>query len=119
MNKILRNTVKSRVLFPTVLAIATICLCTLCCSFVSQSSYKAIEKLLSPNDIAVSSTRTPLWTVKEYKGKIGVYSSDGELTETLDVSLSSLPASDREYLIEGIAVYSVQELLSIIEDYTG
>ena len=119
MNKFLRNTVKSRVVFPVILATATICLCTLCCSFVSQRSCRTIETLLSSNSVAVSELSSPLWTVRESKGKIGIFDSEGILTETLDVTLSTLPSQDREYLIQGIPVYSLQELLSLIEDYTG
>lgn len=119
MNKIVRSTVKSRVLFPVVLAAATICICILCCNFISQNSYRAISELFSSNAVAASELRAPQWTVKEYKGKIGIFGADGNLCETLEVSVSTLPSQDREYLISGISVYSVQELLSIIEDYTG
>ncbi len=119
VNKILRNTVKNRVVFPVILATATICLCTLCCSFVSQRSCRTIEEMLSGDSVAVSQLSSPLWTVRESKGKIGIFDSEGILTETLDVTLSALPSQDREYLIQGIPVYSLQELLSLIEDYTG
>ena len=75
--------------------------------------------MLGGSSISVSSMSEPIWTIRESKGKIGIFDSEGILTETLDVSLSSLPSSDREYLISGIPVYSLQELLSLIEDYTG
>lgn len=62
-----------------------------------------------------------IFLVKETpSGKIGIFSfSNGALVEELDVYTYSLPPTDRTYLTNGILIYSVNELISIIEDYTG
>ena len=53
-------------------------------------------------------------------GKITVYAADGyNVIEVLDTYVYSLPLSDREAIAEGINVYSVNELISLIEDYTS
>lgn len=120
MNTILRNTMKSKALFPIIVAIATMCLCILCCNYVSQTAANTVRTMLSDGQWAASaSVQTPMWTLREYKGKIGVFDSTGALSDTLEVSVASLPQTDRQYLTEGIPVYSVTELLSRIEDYTG
>lgn len=49
--------------------------------------------------------------------RVGVY-ADGRLISTLDVSVSLLPAADREALAQGIAVNSAEELVTIIQDFS-
>ena len=57
--------------------------------------------------------------VKSYKGKIGIFSNNGELIQIIDVYTKTLPIADREMLEEGITINNVDELRDIIEDYTG
>ena len=53
-------------------------------------------------------------------GKLTVYASDGyTVVDVLDTYVYSLPLSDREAVAEGIPIYSVNELISLIEDYTS
>ncbi len=59
------------------------------------------------------------WTVKEYFGKIGIFTEDGKLMKTLEVYTKTLPKTDRDLLREGIVVTSYEALESLIEDYTG
>ena len=59
------------------------------------------------------------FTVKSYEGKIGVFTSEGKLIETIEVYVKTLPKADRDMLEEGIKVKNNKELDSLIEDYTG
>ena len=59
------------------------------------------------------------FTVKSYEGKIGVFTSEGKLIETIEVYVKTLPKADRDMLEEGIKVKNNKELDSSIEDYTG
>lgn len=53
-------------------------------------------------------------------GKLTVYAADGyNVIEVLDTYVYSLPLSDREAVANGISVYSVNELISLLEDYTS
>lgn len=55
-----------------------------------------------------------------YEDKIAVYDcAKGQITEILDVYLISLPNKDKEYLFNGITVKSINELNSLIQDYTS
>ena len=65
-------------------------------------------------------TESPIsYTVKSYKGKIGIFGSRGELIQIIDVYTITLPKADREMLEEGIDIKNIDELRDIIEDYTG
>lgn len=60
------------------------------------------------------------WIIKEYEGRPAVFNGMNENpSEILDVSISSLPSSDRALLREGIRVYSESELSRLIEDYSS
>ena len=58
------------------------------------------------------------WIIRSYEGKIGVFSSDGNLARVIEVYIKTLPATDRRLLEEGIVVNDETELRSIIEDYS-
>lgn len=60
-----------------------------------------------------------VYTVREYRGQIGIFLSDGTLMDVLDVNIKSLPEADRRLLGEGIEVLGKKRLNSLIEDYTG
>ena len=55
--------------------------------------------------------------IRESDGKIGVYTEDGFLIRTIDISIQTLPEADREALSQGITVNSWRELISLIEDF--
>ncbi len=65
-------------------------------------------------------TALPKYVLKEYKGKVAVF-SDGQQTprEILEIDLSALPDSDREQLFVGITVNSETQLQQYIEDFDG
>ena len=64
------------------------------------------------------SEEAPGYLVKEYRGQIGIFSSDGTLLEILDTYIKTLPEADRTLLGEGIWVESRKALNSLIEDYS-
>jgi len=70
-------------------------------------------------DSYAADIRPPLYTVKEHRGRIGIWSSSGELSEILPVTVATLPDRDRELLSRGFKVYSMSEFSSVVEDYTG
>ncbi len=61
-----------------------------------------------------------LYVLGEKDGKVTVFASDGTtVIDMLDTYVYSLPFSDREAISAGIAVYSVNELVALIQDYTS
>ena len=53
-------------------------------------------------------------------GKLTIFAPDGQtVIDMLDTYVYSLPLSDREAVAKGISVFSVNELISLIEDYTS
>ncbi|MBQ8141323.1 MAG: hypothetical protein IJ038_06500 [Clostridia bacterium] len=68
---------------------------------------------------ATEATTASVWTVKEYEGKIGIFTEDGRLAGVIDVYVKALPETDRRLLGEGIKVYSVEALNALIEDYSN
>ena len=56
----------------------------------------------------------------KYGAKVAIFDyRTGKVIEELNVYTYSLPQSDRTYLENGIMLYTVSELISLIEDYTG
>lgn len=62
---------------------------------------------------------TERFTIREYEGKIAIFTEDGRMLHWLDVDLSLLPKNEREALAEGIEVKSRASLLSYLQDYTS
>ncbi len=61
-----------------------------------------------------------MYVLGEKDGRLAVYSADRQsVIDLLDTYIYSLPLSDREAISEGIAVYSVNELVALIQDYTS
>lgn len=61
-----------------------------------------------------------LYVIAEHNGRIGIFnSSRTTVFEVLDVYVDYLPDVDKQYLMNGIEIYTNDELLSIIADYTG
>lgn len=58
------------------------------------------------------------YIVQEYNGMIGIFWADtGELYDTLDVAVSSLPKTDAALLKQGIRAETAAELQALMEDY--
>ena len=68
---------------------------------------------------AKSDSETTVFILREYNGYIGIFDSSGVLIDLINVSTKSLPEADRNMLRTGIYAFSRNELISIIEDYTG
>jgi len=66
-----------------------------------------------------SESETTVFLLKEYDGNIGIFDSAGVLIDVIDVQIKSLPEADRNMLRTGIYAFSQNELMSLIEDYTG
>ena len=60
-----------------------------------------------------------LFVAKEYEEKIGIFDTSGCLVQTIDIYTKTLPKTDRALLREGIELRSEDELISLIEDYSG
>lgn len=57
--------------------------------------------------------------LREHNGIIGIFSTDGKLVGEISVAVVTLPASERQRLVDGIRVDSPELLASLIESYTG
>lgn len=61
-----------------------------------------------------------LYVVAEHDGRIGIFNANcTTVFEILDVYVDYLPDIDRQYLKNGIEIYTNDELLSVIADYTS
>ena len=69
----------------------------------------------------VTETGTKPLTLTLYgiTGKTTTEEAIKAVEEELNVYTYSLPQTDRTYLENGIMIYTVSELVSLIEDYTG
>ena len=66
-----------------------------------------------------STLQNEIFTLKSYKGKIGIFDSSAKLIDVIEVYVKTLPSTDRRMLEEGIEVSGREALISAIEDYTG
>ncbi len=84
----------------------------------AEPSNYVFEKPLSSSDGAENNVPyiNDVKTLKEYKGKIGVYNNSGILEYSLDIPTDSLPISDKLMLRDGITVNSDAELCEFIEN---
>jgi hypothetical protein len=58
-----------------------------------------------------------LYLICEHKGIIGVFDAVGDLTDTRNVLVMTLPRADRDALRVGIPVFSEEELEALLEKY--
>ena len=59
------------------------------------------------------------YTVREYEGHIGIFLEDGTLKSELKTPVELLPEIDQKKLQEGIVVNTEEELILLMESYTG
>ena len=78
----------------------------------------ADEKQVIAEESDTAPQNTALYILREYNGKIGVFSADGGLLKTVSVMVSSLPAQDKTALAAGISVSSYEELHALLEDFS-
>ena len=78
-----------------------------------------------PEVLSLSSTsekeKPQTYLVKEYEGKLAVFNTDNLTVpqKIYDEDLTVLPSYDQILLLDGILVYSDEELRKVIEDYTS
>ncbi len=83
---------------------------------VASGAEKDTPKAVSNDSLAPEF----LYVVREYDGKVAVFTPDSELPEEIyETYVSSLPEIDREYLSKGIYIKTGTELEEIIEDLTS
>lgn len=85
------------------------------CLLVTDSFINTNEQVIAP-----APTASQHYILKEYSGKLAVF-SDGEDTpeEILDIYVSVFPDTDKKKLAKGIYAYSREELQSLLEDFSG
>ena len=57
------------------------------------------------------------YIISVYRGIIGVFDADGRLLRTVNVSVATLPASDRDALLDGIPASTQEQMLEIVGQY--
>ncbi len=89
---------------------------------ISEHKCPTMTVYKSPDTQAEQVVNTPecLYVLGEKDGKLTIFAPDREtVVNTLDTYVYSLPLADREAVAEGISIYTVNELISLIEDYTS
>ena len=110
----------------------TLCITLIVMLAIAMSRLSEINRYVTSHECAaeadteiiqseqVNSTPERMYVLGVKDGKLTVYAADGyNVIEILDTYVYSLPLSDREAVASGINVYSVNELISLIEDYTS
>ena len=85
---------------------------------VTSDEYVYVSPVDDSLSESITDTDTPVYTVKSYMGKIGIFTDDGKLWQVLEVYVKTLPEADIRLLEEGFEVVGQSQLNSIIEDYT-
>ena len=62
----------------------------------------------------------PLYTIGVWEGQVAVFERHQSFPKQVyDMPLSGLPYEMRQQVLEGVPVYSEEELSVLLEDYTG
>ena len=88
-------------------------------SIQTEYIYVWVDNEINTETTTAVATEKYLKFAKEYEGKIGIFSEDGNLEKTIDVYVKTLPETDQRLLREGIILFSEDELRSLIEDYSS
>lgn len=79
--------------------------------------YTAVNSIIDAGETIFDDA---LFVVREKDGKVAIFDyRTGKVIEELNIYTYSLPQADRNYLESGIMLYTVSELISLIEDYSG
>ena len=90
--------------------------------YVRSHKCQSISNVVIPETGSQQVITTPerMYVLGAKDGKLTIFASDGTtVIDVLDTYVYSLPLSDREAVAKGISVFSVNELISLIEDYTS
>ncbi|MBO5105804.1 MAG: hypothetical protein J6C29_02790 [Clostridia bacterium] len=80
-------------------------------------SVSAFAKPTFTQNTSLKSTETK-YILKEFKGNLAIYQMDSDTPlEVLDVKISSLPERDIERIKNGITADTLNEIISVAEDY--
>ena len=89
-------------------------------SISSHTCQSIVTEAPPPETQEISAPAERMYVLGVKDGRLAIYAADGyTLVDTLNTYVYSLPLSDREAVSEGIDIYSVNELVSLIEDYTS
>ena len=77
-----------------------------------------LEQHFTPT-AAMPTVSEPTLYLRESNGKVGVYTTEGDLLYQVDVSTLTLPPAERKALANGIEVRGWKELLALVRDYTS
>ena len=73
--------------------------------------------VLSP---PVDAAPKPLYTIGVWEGQVAVFERQQSYPKQVyDMPLSALPYEVRQQILDGVPVYSEEELSLLLEDYTG
>lgn len=98
-----------------------------------NAASSSLPPLVNAEDISISQEYIPpeeekpditkSYVIREKDGKLSLYSkfSDGreKLYQSYDISVTYLPKSDRELLLQGIETESLSDALQLVEDYSS
>lgn len=95
-------------------AITLLCVSALATVVVRQTAASA------PSPHAETTHATPYRVLREWNGKLAVFLPESSTPETVyEVWVSTLPEEEQARLHAGVEVAGNEELLSLLEDYTG
>ncbi len=84
-----------------------------------QSTTEETPSTEAPVQNVISAAEV-MYVLGEKDGRLAIFSPDGQsVVDLLDTYIYSLPLTDREAIKTGILVYSVNELVALIQDYTS
>ena len=71
------------------------------------------------NESTPVNTADPVYILHEYEGVVGIFDTSNTLIDVIDISVISLPMSERQRLASGFRICGDEELNRLIEAYSG
>ncbi len=101
-------------------AVISLVILSLSALYTAASTIRASGEpsALAKDDEAAATQKYSIYTVREHRGIIGIFSESGDLLEIIDTPIVALPQKDQEKLRIGITVSGERELSSLREDYS-
>ena len=87
------------------------------CLSIRADMPKTLESITASESTTTGNPVSPIYYVGLHDEKIVVSTPEGDIVRELDAKAEFLPESEREMLRLGIAVYSSEQLYSVIENY--
>ena len=103
-------------------------ICPICKNDIIYNKTTTVEDLQkeqvtlnTPNEEEESATETvkkaDFFVLRDVNGKIALFDANNHCIKKTDFDSSLLPSKDQKALLEGIEITSLQELLSLMQDY--